>query len=244
MRKFRIRQAGLTLMEMLVAMVISLVVALAMVGVMANTLGSGTTTIEMTRLGAELRQALQIMSRDVRRANYHGNFAHCFANIDCRTSLDNGGGDASSYIKPVTVVGGSCFFYWFDRNSDRIVANSGDDQDPVGAFKLGARSNGAGDVVGTIEMTTSLDLAGTGSPNCTPNSLANWTPITDPNVVDVTAFVVDNAQSYTDTISGGATQRIDKIRMRITGVLVADNTINRTVEDVIRVRNDIYTPAP
>ncbi|NIP17774.1 MAG: prepilin-type N-terminal cleavage/methylation domain-containing protein, partial [Xanthomonadales bacterium] len=75
--RVRARQAGLTLIEVLVAMVISLVVAMAMVSLMANTMGTGTRTIQMSRLTAELRAALQIMTRDVRRANYHGNFVAC-----------------------------------------------------------------------------------------------------------------------------------------------------------------------
>ena len=236
MSKFR--QSGLTLIEMLVAMTISLVVALAMVGVMANALGRGTTTIEMSRLTAELRTALLLMTRDVRRANYHGNSFECFGNVSCRTdgSLENNAQNVIKTILPVITADGPCFYYWLDRDSNGTVHN-----DSLAGFRRRV-VNG----VGTIQMyTPPLGIALSSTPDCTvaPDN-QYWPAITDPNIVDVTGFVVDTALSYTNVIEDGATQGIDKIRIRITGVLVRDNTIDRTVEDTIRVRNDIYTPAP
>jgi len=231
--KDKTRQSGVSLMELLIAMTISLVVSLAMISLMANTLGTGTTTIKMSRLTAEMRTAMQIMTRDLRRANYHGNYIKCFGDVDCRTKLDTIGGidsSATSHIKAITVDGGDCFFYWFDRDSDGIVTSG----DAVGAFRRGVRSG-----IGTIEMTT----VSSGTPNCDSNT--DWALITDPNIVDVTAFVVTNNLGYTETISkAGATQFIDKIRLRIVAQLVTDPGTNRTIEDVIQVRNPIFSPAP
>lgn len=59
-----------------------------MVVLMANTLGSAATTIQMSRLSQELRASMQLMSRDLRRANFHSGFLNCFANINCRSDLD------------------------------------------------------------------------------------------------------------------------------------------------------------
>ena len=234
MSTYNRRQYGVTLIELMVAMTISLVVSLAMVSMMANTLGTGTRTIAMAKLTAELRTAMQIMSRDVRRANYHGNFVKCFANLDCRTILDNGNGDASGYIQSITVQNGDCFFYWFDRDSDGDAT----DDDDVGAFRrFVVLVNGQNR--GVIQMTTTRNLA----PSCT--SGIYWTAITDPNLIDVTAFTVGNALSYTDVITGGGgTQSIDKISMSITAELVRDASITRTIQDIIRVRNDIFATAP
>jgi prepilin-type N-terminal cleavage/methylation domain-containing protein len=227
------RQRGLTLIETLIAMVISLVAAMSMISLMANTLGTGTRTIQMTRLTSELRAALQIMTRDVRRANYHGNFIQCFANVACRSSLEDGGGDASSLIKSVSVPRSSCFQFWLDRDSDGQVVG---EHDHVGAFQLSATDGG----IGVIEMM----VEESDSNPCGDPDDGDWIAITNPENIDVTAFTVDNALSYTDTIAGNHAMRIDKIRVRLTGALVADNTVTRTVEDIIRVRNDTYTPAP
>lgn len=228
-----VRQSGVTLMELLIAMTISLVVSLAMVTLMANTLGTGTTTIEMSRLTAELRTAMQIMSREVRRANFHGNFTKCFGDVDCRSTLDNSDGDASSYIKAVTlgtsVSGNDCFFFWYDRDADGDAT----DDDDVAAFRRAVVGG-----VGVIQMTTTRNTA----PSC--NSGNYWTAITDPDFVNVTAFTLANGFSFTDTISAaGATQSVGKIGMTMTGVLVRDSEVSKTVNDMIRVRNDIFAPA-
>ena len=80
MRSMKVRQAGATLMEVLVAMSISLVVTASMVALMANSLGSTTRIIQMTKLADDLRVTMQMMSRDVRRSNYNANSMYCYAN--------------------------------------------------------------------------------------------------------------------------------------------------------------------
>ena len=234
MRKRITNQSGVSLLELMIAMAISLVVSLAMVVLMANTLGTGKETIEMTRLNSELRTALQIMSREVRRANYHANFMACFGNVDCRSdgSLESG---AASYIKAVTigtsVSANDCLYFWYDRNSNGDVTT--DTNDFVGAFRR-QLVNG----VGVIEMTiTDKTLA-----SCTSG---NWVQITDPGFVNITAFQVSNNLSYTDTISSaGDTQTVGKIGLSMTGQLRRDAAVVKTITDTIRVRNDIFTPAP
>lgn len=232
------RQSGVSLVELMVSMVISLIVSMSMVGLMVNTLGTGTTTIQMTHLSAEIRTVLQIMSRDVRRANYHGNFIKCFGNLECRTSLDTGDADATGFIKSVSIDDSvatdesDCFFFWYDRNSNGNVTT--DNLDYVGAFRR-ALVNG----VGVIEMTTDQKT----TPSCTSGTY--WTAITDPNVINVTDFTVSNSLSYTDTITAADdTQTVDKISMSITAELTRDTSISKTFEEVIRVRNDIFAAAP
>ena len=67
------KQTGATLMEVLVAMSISLVVTAAMIAMMANSLGATARIIKMTKLSDDMRVALQMMSRDVRRSSYNAN---------------------------------------------------------------------------------------------------------------------------------------------------------------------------
>ncbi len=78
----RKQQAGATLMEVLVAMSISLVVTASMVALMANSLGSTARIVKMTKLADDMRVAMQMMSRDVRRSSYNANSMFCYANDD------------------------------------------------------------------------------------------------------------------------------------------------------------------
>lgn len=231
----RHRQLGLSLMEMLVAAAISVVVATSMVILMANTLGTGTRTIEATRLGQEVRSAMQVMSRELRRANYHGNFMRCFGNVACRNSLEGGapGTSAANWVNTINITdagNSDCIWFWYDRDSDGTINSD----DPVSAFRRGTVGG-----VGTLQMSTTV----TAAPGC--NTATGWVDISDPQVIDVIAFNADDSTSFTDTLnSAGATQGVEKIELSITARLVSDNTVQRTIVDHVKVRNDVLTPAP
>jgi type IV pilus assembly protein PilW len=214
---------GFTLIEMLIAMVISLVVAAAMTNLMANTLGTSSRTIGMTRVTQEARTALQLMSRDVRRAGYSSEAVQCYANVDCFTD--------GSVTLPGAIsinVGNDCFTFQHDRDHDGDGTNDG-----AGGFRRGTI-----DGVGVLEM-----WAGNNAPSCTAAS-DDWIEITDPEVVDVYLFSVDDDPSYTEVINidpdgNDILQRVRKIRMQLGARLVGNPQITRVIEDSIRVRNDV-----
>jgi len=214
------RQSGLGLIEMLVSMALSLMAVGVMVILMANTLGSGATTIQMSRLSQELRASMQLMSRDLRRANFHSGFLSCFGNVDCRSDLG-----IEAWVNTINInASGNCFWYWLDRNGDAALSD-----DAVGAFRYGTVGG-----VGVIQMRTT----GNGGANCDDG--ADWELITDPETVEITGFTVSNSESYTETLSSeGAEQTVEKIRLNITGRMVKDPSIQREVQDLILIRNDI-----
>jgi hypothetical protein len=219
------RQAGASLMEVLVAMSISLVVTASMVALMANSLGSTTRIVKMTKLADDMRVAMQMMTRDVRRSSYNANSMFCYANDDCATD------GAITAAGDITIDdGNACFTFLMDRDHDGDSTN-----DDAGGFRRVA----VGDV-GVIEMWT-----GDSDADCddAPGA-AGWVQITNPDNMDIFAFNVDDDLSYTQVIQDdGAgntlSQRVRKVRMQVEGRLVMDNTIVRRVEDVISVRNDL-----
>lgn len=219
------KQAGATLMEVMIAMSISLVVTAAMVAMMSNSLGTTARIIKMTKLSDDMRVALQMMTRDVRRSSYNANSMLCYANEDCGT-------DSSG----LTIAGdvaindaGTCFTFLTDRDHD------GDStENAAGGFRH-VQDGG----VGVIEMWT-----GDATPDCTDDAgAAGWVEITNPDNMDIFAFNVDNTLSYGRVIqsdgANGLCQEIRKIRMNLQGRLVMDSNIQRQVEDVIDVRNDM-----
>ena len=218
------KQTGATLMEVLVAMSISLVVTAAMIAMMANSLGTTARIIKMTKLSDDMRVALQMMSRDVRRSSYNANSMLCYSNEDCNTD------GAITAAADITIDGGTCFTFLMDRDHD------GDStENDAGGFRRVTASG-----VGVIEMWT-----GDASPDCTSAAgAAGWVQITNPENMDIFAFSVDDILSYTQEIKNdGAgnivSQRTRKVRMDMQGRLVLDNTITRHMEDVIAVRNDL-----
>jgi len=234
----RLKQKGMTLIELLIAGVISLIAASGMILVMASTLGTGAQTIQMANLTREMRTAMQIMSRELRRANYHATFMSCYGQVDCLTTLG-----LTAKVNVIGINGDSdCFWFWYDRPQTGTQVAIG--AEPVAAFRR-AVTDGAG----TIQMiTTSTD-----APSCGAD--AGWVDITDPTVIDIETFNVSDAASFIETFNtAGDTQSVERIALTMTARLRADNAVTswfqagdnsiRQLTEFITVRNSITTKAP
>jgi len=223
-RMMKCKQRGVGLMEVLIAMTISLVVTTAMVALMGNTLGTTARIVKMTKLTDDMRVAMQMMTRDVRRSSYNANAMFCYANVDCGT-------DTAATLAGDVAINNSndCLTFLTDRDHD------GDStENSAGGFRRVV--NGG---IGAIEMWT-----GDETPNCAAAAgTSDWVEITNRENMDIIAFSVDEDLSYTQEIfNDGVTtlsQKVRKIRMSMQGRLVVDDSITRSVEDVIAVRNDL-----
>jgi type IV pilus assembly protein PilW len=215
-------QFGFGLIEMLISTALSMLAVTVMVILMANTLGTGAKTIQMSRLSQELRASLQLMSRDLRRANYHSGFLNCFANANCRSDLN-----ITAYVNTIQInAAGNCFWYWLDRDSDADLSN-----DAVGGFRH-ATING----VGVLQMR----ISGNSAANCDDGT--DWELITDPGIVDITSLIISNADSYTESLSAaGDVQVVEKIRLSINGRMASNPSVQKELQDLILVRNDIQS---
>ena len=243
-----LNQKGAGLMEVLIAMSISLVVTASMVALMANSLGTTGRIIKMTKLSDDMRTAMQMMTRDVRRSSYNGKSMYCYATSDCREGATVTLTDLSTMVLAddlniqVDVNGNTCFTFLMDREEDGDSTNFDGDPtiDSGGGFRRAeVDPDGNGNDVGVIEMWT-----GGVAPDCSAAAgTSSWVQITNPENFDIFAFSVDEDLSYTQEIfNDGVTtlsQKVRKIRMNMQGQLVLDPTVVRRIEDVISVRNDI-----
>ena len=216
------KQAGVTLVEAMIALALSMIVVASMVAVMSNSMGTATRIIEMSQLTDELRNSMSMMTRDVRRANYSANAAYCYANSDCGIS-----GGIAEQTGDITIVNNSCMTFNLDRDQDGDASENG-----AGGFRRVATGG-----VGRIEM-----WVGGNAPNCAATNDGNWMAVTDDEFVDVTVFAIDDSASFAGTLTGEGgstiTQRTREINIQIEGQLLLDNTITRRIEDTIKVRND------
>ena len=64
------KSSGFTLIELMIALAVSLIVALSAVGFVVSLVKANTETLHMTRLTQELRSLSEVVSREVRRARY------------------------------------------------------------------------------------------------------------------------------------------------------------------------------
>jgi hypothetical protein len=246
MNRMKQYQAGASVMEVMIAMSISLVVTAAMIALMANSLGTTARIVKMTKLADDMRVTLQMVTRDVRRSSYNANSLYCYANDAC--ALGGVGSSPKTVIDGVLTLAGAidfvdadddgfdddeCFTFLMDRDGDgNSIA------DDAGGFRRVTDPDSGVDV---IEMWT-----GDESPNCGSLPPAvGWVQITDPGVVEITDFSINDTESYSEVIQTDAdgnpllTQVARKFRINLQGRLVLDNDIRREVEDVISVRNDL-----
>jgi len=224
------RQSGVTLIEAMISLALSLIVTSAMVVLMANSLGTSTRIIQMSQLTDEMRNAMSMMTRDVRRANYSANSIFCYGYSKCGFA----GGDALQTGDIQISVDQTCFSFTLDRSFDGNATN-----DAVGAFRL-VDSGGAG----VIEMWTGDE---TTTPNCAVDSI-NWIELTDPNTVNITQFVIEDEGSIEKEIAESKTSTFNsrqrEIQIIMEGQLVLEEDMGnvmvvRRLEDTIYVRNDI-----
>lgn len=215
---------GFSIMEVLIASSLSLVVTASMIGLMASSLSNTARLVKMTKLTDDLRATMQMMSRDVRRSNYTADAVYCFANPDCI-------GDGSMNSPGDVLISDSkdCFIFKMDRNQDGDATNNS-----AGGFRRILVSG-----VGVIQMWVGAD-----EPECDTMD-ANWAAVTDPNDIEISSFSVDDALSYTEVVYDDGNgqqllQKVRKVRMNIVGHLHMDHSIERTIEDVIKLRNNLY----
>jgi len=248
------RQKGMTLMELLVAGSISVIVSSGMVILMASTLGTGTETIKMTKLSSEMRAAMQIMTRELRRANYHASYVSCFGNMNCL--VDEG---IDEYVTEININGdptGDCFWFFYDRpqrgGTQELITD-----DNIAAFRL-TPTNIGGVNIGTIQMAINVSTANPPDTNTCPTTAVvednEWVNITNPALVDIQSFSVSDRVpgflSYPITING--TQSIERIGLTMSGKLRSDVSLPTwmqgniapllTIQDFILVRNGVFRP--
>ena len=216
-------QKGFTLIELLVAATISLIAITGMVLMMSNTIGTTTDTIANARLTNELRSAMMLLTRDLRRANISDSYMECIATGDvlCPEVIDT-----------VSVTSGAsgCVGYSYERLDGTAVS---------GAFRL---SNGV------LQMRT--DATSCADSANSWQALTDGDVMTiDSFLVEETSGA---ELGYTQAISANLSQRVRKLRFTLEGTICHARDANgctqsttRSVSNVVRIRNDImFDPTP
>lgn len=209
------RQAGITLIEILISLVVGLIVLTAVVGVMVSSNKTNVDSLRMTHLNQELRAVMSLMTRDIRRSSYLGDWAARVTVNAAASPKDNVGN-----FTRVRIPQAGCVLYSYDADADATLdANE----------NTGFRFNG-----GAVERGI----------NVTDCNAGNWTGITDPQTVTITAltFTLYDTEQCIESSGGNNTGGVHKkeLQITLTGQLVSDATVTRTIVDGVRPRNDDY----
>jgi prepilin peptidase dependent protein B len=231
-----LRQSGVTLLEALISLALSTIVIIGMVVLMGNSMGTTNRITQMAQLNDELRNVMSLMTRDVRRANYSAASVLCYGNAGCGSATAVGD----------MVVEDGCLIFQLDRAGTGDATN-----DSKGGFRL--IDDGG---VGVIQMWVN---AAADVPGCDDgDDAAGWLAVTDPNIVDIVAFTINDDRSlekeiFQDSGESSYIQRQRELNLQIEGELVLEQGMGwtagddeqmtrRRVQDIIKVRNDYLTP--
>jgi prepilin-type N-terminal cleavage/methylation domain-containing protein len=235
---------GFSLVELMMALVAGLIVSYAVLAFTMSSMKNNGEYVQSTQLTQELRNTLDVATRELKRAGYDENaLSHMAA------------GDASPF-SPMLISGAntdtSCLIYGYDR---------------VGGTP-GAVDVGRGEVrglrrvivggVGIVEFAVST---GTSRPVCNDDSSASyatyppgctngWCPLSDSKRVNVTAFRV--APTIQTTGTGTAQVRLREFKITLSGRRVGDTgttylngtdkSYTRTVVSTVKVRSECSRP--
>lgn len=254
------RQSGLTLVEVMVSIAIGSIFMASILTFYVATVRSSADTLEGSKLNQELSALMNVMVNDIRRAGFWGNMApsdfnepqnNPFAQID-ETALEV----HAANVEQGPTGSGECIVYTYDADRDGIL----DDGDirgfrlVNGVVQMRERGDTAANAVhdvcndgddvwldvtdGNLIAITALsfDLANSVCLNADePNDIEDGG---DPAVID------DDQEFDCYTVVppiGGESITVEtrEVRVTVSGNLIGDPVVSRSLSQDVRVRNDL-----
>lgn len=214
------RQAGLSLVELMVGMVIGLVVVSGAISLFVGNVGNSRRMLVEARMNQDLRAAADVVARELRRAGYWENSIAGTATTStgsAATANPNAAVSANAASSTIT--------YSVSRDAVASPARTYDNTmqtDEQFGFKLEG---------GVLKMQVG----------------GSWQPLTDPNIVTInnfsiapteTALDIREACAKTCTGSSCPTLTVRSYALLLQGTAASDSGVTRVLQETVRVRND------
>jgi type IV pilus assembly protein PilW len=227
---------GLTLIELMIAILVGFIVVAAVLTIYFSTVRGSSNTLKLTRLNQDLGVAMLIMSNDIRRAGYWGGAitgANLTQNPFTDVEVRNVGAAALQNPVPTIPVTGNCITYSYDANAwPNAAYNIANSAAPEAAEYFGFR---------LVNNAIQIKTQGTTSQAVACDD-GTWVNLTDPDEVTITALQFTLSAEYTATNSSGNTVTARSVDIVITGQAESDATIDATLSDSVKIRNNLVEP--
>jgi len=261
------RQTGVTLVELMVGMVISLIV-IAIVGTLfINTVRGGNDALRAMKLNHELRAVMNYMVADLRRAGFWEDAAAAALNSNIPFVNPFTDRDPANHPKDVWIHDFNgvrdCIMYSYDydhNNDGKLYDRSSPDVAPLLGFRL---NNG---VVQAMQPGWNIGTLGTSA------CKGRFEGLTDPNTITVTELSFSTEDSQCRNMASGEVWAVTtasatpacalappsgrphasgerlletrQIRIQLTGHHAMDPQISMTLSDSVKIRNNRIIIAP
>ena len=237
------KNRGFSLVEMMVAVVAGLLVASAAVAFMFSSMKSNKDFVGAARLTQELRNNMDFINRELRRAGYD-EYAMDYVALPAASTN-------RSPFAPINVTNAgadnSCVLYAYDRAGADAGQVDDDNGERLGLRRV-ARTMPDGSVVGVIEYAESNVASTPAPPTCgangpdystyppTCNTNTGWCSLSDPRRVNITSFNVTTTPINIDPTGSGFGTVVRDLTFSIAGTLTGDPDQSQTVRSSVRVR--------
>lgn len=226
----RTGQKGFSLVELMIAIVIGLIVAGAGISLLVNTVNTDFDTLKVTRLNQELRAVMNLMVRDIRRAGYNAAVGNLIAAGAWNPFVRDSGGNLLFSLSDINNVDGNtatrdCIVFAYDAN------NNGADDGNTERFGYRLMTS-ASNAWNTVKARQNGAL-------CNSTSNSDWMPLSDDSTINITNL------AFTPRFSRAGSSNtliICTIDIQLTGQLATDATVRRTINESVKLRNEIYDP--
>ncbi|MDH4060382.1 MAG: hypothetical protein OEU94_06175 [Aquincola sp.] len=228
----RAREAGISMVELMVGIAISLIVVAGGLSLLANFTGENRRLLLETRLNQDLRAAMDVVTRDIRRAGYwQGATASIWV---------NGGPN----VPPQNMYRG---FYASRCNATTLGASAPSPAASASFVCYAINEN----IATPLNETTRASLYGFHLSNGALMAVLNGgaeQAVTDAGTITITDFVVTPVPQvvpmasfckYTCTVNCPRVI-VREFEVLMSGFAPGDPTIARTLRSNVRVRNDYY----
>ena len=234
------RLQGFSLVELMVAMLAGLIVSSAAIAFFMSGVRSNTDYVLATRLTQELRNNMDYVSRELRRAGYDENALNYVALPTSSTARS----PFTTLKLEFPGAANSCILYAYDRAGG--IAGV---VDPVTGERHGLRRmvrNVNGVDVGVMEVADSSATAT--APACdgaTPdysiyppacNAGSGWCALSDPRQLNVTSFMITSTALNVDPVGTAFGTLIRDLAVSISGSPIKDSAVVQTLTNRVRVR--------
>jgi len=231
--------SGFSLIEMMVALAAGLIVSTAVVAFAFSSMKSNGEYVQSTRLTQELRNTMDLVTRELRRAGYDEYALKYLASGNAspfsRLLLDN------TNVTPSGTF--SCVVYSYDR--DKGIPGTRDTSNgEIRGIRWFSRTVN-GETVGVIEYAESSGSTGVACDGDSPDytkypvacdSVSHWCALSDPRRLNVSQFAITDNRAVVEGV------QVRDLDVSMIGGLAGSSDISREVKSKIRVRSDCYDP--
>ena len=193
---------GFTLIELMISMVIGLIILSVVLTMFVSMVKSDSDNMKSIRLNQELRAAMSLITRNIRRAGANQNSA-----VNSITTPPTNPFQGLTRAKNEQGMDDTCVIFSYDAN------------------------DGSNELYG-YRFDFSNKTVETRKAGAVCNATSNWEAITDEDLVTITDL------SFLDmpVIESGVTIR--QVGVTLSGELARDDTVKRTLTEIIKIRND------